>query len=51
MPNMAVNTKSRKLLAKLLKGPTQFVFASAIGGFGHVESTLNGMSMYPQHLN
>ncbi|KAL8831977.1 MAG: hypothetical protein Q9170_005071 [Blastenia crenularia] len=32
MPNIAVNTRSRKLLAKLLKGPTQFVLADAARG-------------------
>ncbi|KAL8950780.1 MAG: hypothetical protein Q9222_003212 [Ikaeria aurantiellina] len=35
---MAVKTRSRKLLAKLLKGPTQFGLAAATKGVGQVGS-------------
>lgn len=51
MPNIAVNTRSRKLFAKLLKGPTQLGFARALGRFGQVESWWKGISMYPQQWN
>lgn len=38
IPNMAVKTRSRKPLAKLLNGPTQSGFADAARGLGQVES-------------
>lgn len=38
IPNMAVKTRSRKSLAKLLNGPTQSGFADAAKGLGQVES-------------
>ncbi|KAI4236344.1 MAG: hypothetical protein L6R40_006183 [Gallowayella cf. fulva] len=47
MPNIPVNTRSRKPLAKLLKGPTQFGFADAARGLGQVESDHPGMDFEP----
>ncbi|KAL8802378.1 MAG: hypothetical protein Q9182_003868 [Xanthomendoza sp. 2 TL-2023] len=47
MPNITVKTRSRKLLAKLLNGPTQFGLADAARGLGHVESDHPGMDFEP----
>ena len=48
---MAVKTRSRKLLAKLLKGPTQLPSWAATKALVQMLSWMKGLLRYPQHLN